>query len=320
MLSDYGKMERLKNGKIYIVMRKDILAVTVSAALLASCGNGDSEYAATGTFEATEVTVSAEQNGVLLEFDAEEGDYVEAFRQVALVDTVQLYLKACQVGALKQVYASQRPDMAKQVAATRQQLAKARQERDRFDALVKSGAANRKTLDDADSQVKVLERQLEAQMSSLSTSTNGLQAQMNTADIERMQVADQLRKCHVKAPVSGTILAKYMQRGEFASVGKPLFKMADTRNMFLRAYFTSAQLKDLKLGQRMTVYADYGGGERREYEGKVAWISSKSEFTPKTILTDDERADLVYAVKIAVRNDGHIKIGMYGEVKYADGK
>ncbi len=302
-------------------MRTKIFTVmTISAALMASCGNGDEKYDATGTFEATEVTLSAEQNGVLLEFAPQEGDYVEAGTQVALVDTVQLYLKACQVGALKQVYASQRPDMAKQVAATRQQLAKARQERDRFDALVKSGAANRKTLDDADSQVKILQRQLEAQLSSLSTSTNGLQAQMNTADIERMQVADQLRKCHVKTPVSGTILAKYMQQGEFASVGKPLLKMADTRNMFLRAYFTSAQLKDLKIGQKMKVYADYGGGERREYDGKVAWISSKSEFTPKTILTDDERADLVYAVKIAVKNDGNIKIGMYGEVAYADGK
>ncbi len=302
-------------------MRKNIfITMTLATVMLASCGNGEKEYDATGTFEATEVTVSAEQNGVLLEFMPQEGDNVEAGVQVALVDTVQLYLKACQVGALKQVYASQRPDMTKQVAATRQQLVKARQERDRFESLVKSGAANRKTLDDADSQVKVLERQLEAQMSSLHTSTNGLQAQMNTADIERMQVADQLRKCHVKSPVSGTILAKYMQQGEFATVGKPLFKVADTDNMFLRAYFTSAQLKDIRLGQKMTVYADYGGGERREYSGRVAWISSKSEFTPKTILTDDERADLVYAVKIAVKNDGNIKIGMYGEVTYAEGK
>lgn len=292
----------------------------VTAAMLVSCGNSDNAYDATGTFEATEITVAAEQNGVLLDFAPQEGDYVEASAQVALVDTVQLYLKACQVGALKQVYASQRPDMAKQVAATRQQLAKARQERSRFDSLVKAGAANRKTLDDADSQVKVLERQLEAQLSALNTSTNGLQAQMNTTDIERMQVADQLRKCHVKSPVSGTILAKYMQQGEFAAVGKPLFKIADTRNMFLRAYFTSAQLKDIRLGQKMTVYADYGGGERRPYSGKVVWISSKSEFTPKTILTDDERADLVYAVKIAVPNDGNIKIGMYGEVIYAEDK
>ncbi len=316
----YQKTEISEKLKNEFVMGKNILAVIVSSVFIASCGNAGSKYAATGTFEATEVTVSAEQNGVLLQFDADEGDYVEAGRQVALVDTTQLYLKACQMGALKQVYAVQRPDMSKQVAATRQQLAKARQERDRFGNLVKSGAANRKALEDAESQVKVLERQLEAQLSSLNTSTNGLQAQMNAADIERLQVADQLRKCHIKSPVSGTILAKYMQQGEFAAVGKPLFKVADTRKIFLRAYFTSAQLKDIKLGQNMTVYADYGGGERRPYEGRVAWISSKSEFTPKTILTDDERADLVYAVKIAVNNDGHIKIGMYGEVKHDNGK
>jgi HlyD family secretion protein len=303
-----------------IMMRKNIFSVVIAALALVSCGNKDGEYAATGTFEATEVTVSAEQNGVLLDFNIEEGDTVGADRQVALIDTVQLYLKACQVGAVKQVYAAQRPDMTKQVAATRQQLAKARQEQERFASLVKAGAANRKALDDAESQVKVLERQLEAQLSSLHTSTDGLQAQMNTADIERLQVADQLRKCHVKTPISGTILAKYMQQGEFAVAGKPLFKMADTRNMFLRAYLTSAQLKDIRLGQSMTVYADYGNGERKEYAGKVTWISSKSEFTPKTILTDDERADLVYAVKIAVRNDGYLKIGMYGGVKHDNGK
>ncbi len=303
---------------------KRIIKLTIAAVLasgsMASCGESDAEYDATGTFEATEVTVSAEQNGVLLQFGIEEGDEVEAGSQVALVDTVQLYLKACQVGALKDVYASQRPDKEKQVAATRRQLAKARKERDRFAALVESGAANSKTLDDAESQVDVLERQLAAQLSSLSTTTNGLQAQMNTADIERLQVADQLRKCHVVTPVGGTVLAKYMQQGEFATVGKPLMKVADTRKMFLRAYFTSAQLKDVKLGQRMSVYADFGGGARRRYEGKVAWISSKSEFTPKTILTADERADLVYAVKLAVNNDGHIKIGMYGGVAYDKGK
>lgn len=287
---------------------------------VASCNDNDAAYEATGTFEATEVTVSAEQNGVLMQFDVEEGDEVEAGRQVALVDTVQLYLKACQVGALKEVYAAQRPDTNKQVAAMRQQLVKARQERDRASALVASGAANRKTLDDAESQVAVLQRQLEAQLSSLATSTNGLQAQMNTADIERMQVADQLRKCHVKAPVGGTVLAKYMQQGEYAVVGKPLMKVADTRRMYLRAYFTSAQLKDVKLGQHLNVYADFGGGERVRYDGRVTWISSKSEFTPKTILTADERADLVYAVKVAVNNDGRIKIGMYGGTTYDKGK
>ena len=293
-----------------------VMGLVLAALCLASCGDKEKEYDATGTFEATEVTVAAEQNGKLLLLDVNEGDRIGEGRQVALIDTVQLYLKARQIGAAKLVYASQRPDMEKQVAATREQLAKAREEYDRFAALVKDGAANRKSLDDARSQVQVLQRQLEAQQSSLHTSTSSLNAQMGTADIEKLQVADQLRKCHVLAPISGTVLEKYMERGEFASVGKPIFKMADTDHMFLRAYITSAQLKNVKIGQQAKVFADYGNGQKKEYRGTVTWISSKSEFTPKTILTDDERADLVYAVKIAVKNDGYVKIGMYGEAKF----
>jgi HlyD family secretion protein len=130
------------------------------------------------------------------------------------------------------------------------------------------------------------------------------------------QLRDQLRKCHIKTPVKGTVLEKYVECGEFVSVGKPLFKMADTQEMFLRAYVTSSQLKDIKLGQKVTVFADYGDNQRKEYKGTVSWISSRSEFTPKTILTDDERADLVYAVKVAIKNDGFVKIGMYGEAKF----
>lgn len=282
--------------------------------MLVACGDKERAYDATGTFEATEVTVSAEQSGTLLSLDLSEGDRIERGRQVGLVDTVQLYLKALQVGATKQVYASQRPDRERQVAATRQQLAKARQECQRFSQLVSAGAANRKALDDAQSQVRVLERQLEAQLSALNTSTNSLNAQMRTADIQRLQVADQLRKCHVMAPISGTVLEKYMEQGEFVTVGKPLFKLADTDHMFLRAYLTLAQLKQVGIGRQVKVYADYGDHERKEYPGRVVWISSKAEFTPKTILTDDERADLVYAVKVAVKNDGLLKIGMYGEV------
>lgn len=292
------------------------MGVVLAAISLASCGEQEMKYDATGTFEATEVTVSAEQNGRLLQCDAVEGDSLAAGRQVALIDTVQLYLKARQIGATRLVYAAQRPDREKQMAATRQQLAKAREEYDRFAVLVKDGAANRKALDDARSQVQVLQRQLEAQRSTLTTSTNSLEAQMGTADIQQLQVADQLRKCHVLAPISGTVLEKYAEQGEYATVGKPLFKMAATGQMFLRAYITSAQLRHVRVGQQVTVFADYGNRERQAYPGKVTWISAKSEFTPKTILTDDERADLVYAVKIAVKNDGYVKIGMYGGVKF----
>jgi len=283
--------------------------------LMTACSNNDKSFDATGTFEATEVTVSAEQTGKLLHFDVEEGGKVVAGTEVGCIDTVQLYLKARQIGAVKMVYQAQKPNTATQIAALRQQVAKAQQEVDRYTQLVKDGAANRKILDDSRSQLLVLQRQLAAQSATLGTSTRSLTAQMGTADVEKLQVVDQLRKCHIASPISGFVLEKYAEPGEFAVIGKPLFKVADTERLFLRAYITSRQLQQVHLGQRVTVFADYGN-EKRSYPGIIAWIASKSEFTPKTILTDDERADLVYAMKVAVKNDGKIKIGMYGEVNF----
>lgn len=292
------------------------ISIIVTAFALTACGNSKNDFDATGTFEATEVAVSSEQNGKILCLNINEGDMVDEGQEVGLTDTVQLYLNARQIGATKLVYATQRPDTEKQVAAIRQQLAKAEQEYQRFNGLWQDGAANRKQVDDASSQVDVLRKQLDAQLSTLKSSTQSLNAQMETADVKCLQVADQLRKCHISSPISGTVLSKYAEAGEFASVGKPLFKVADLYNMYLRAYVTSAQLSNVKIGQDVKVYADFGSGDRKEYDGKVTWISAKSEFTPKTILTDDERADIVYAVKIAVKNDGYVKIGMYGEVKF----
>lgn len=287
----------------------------LNCAVIMSCAGDDKDFDATGTFEATEVTVSAEQNGKLFALDIEEGSQVEKDSQVGLIDTVQLYLKARQIGATRKAYTAQRPDISKQIAATRQLLANAQQERDRFAALVKEGAANQKQLDDAENAVKLYRRQLEAQQSSLGNSTRSLDSQANAADIQRWQVMDQLEKCYVKSPITGTVLEKYAEAGEFATIGKPLFKIADIKRMYLRAYVTTAQLEKVKVGQTVTVMADYGNS-RKQYRGKVTWISARSEFTPKTILTDDERADLVYAVKIAIDNDGYVKIGMYGKVKF----
>lgn len=295
---------------------KKIVALASIVTMLAACGNKEKDYDATGTFEATETIVSAEQSGVLLAFNVNEGDNVEAGREIGMVDTTQIWLKIRQLGATKEVYASQKPDMEKQIAATRQQLLKARQEQRRYQELVNDGAAPAKMLDDATSQVQVLQKQLDAQMSSLSVSSRSLDRQMAATDVQVTQLRDQLRKCHVVAPTSGTVLEKYVERGEFVAMGKPLFKIADTDHMFLRAYVTSAQLQQVKLGQKVKVFADFGDGKKSAYDGTVTWISSRSEFTPKTILTDDERADLVYAVKIAVKNDGYAKIGMYGEVKF----
>ena len=286
------------------------------AAVLTACNSGDKEYDATGTFEATETTVAAEQAGTLLTFSLEEGDNIEAGTEVGLIDTTQLWLKISQTEASKAVYQSQKPDQEKQIAATRQQLAKARTEQQRYKELVADGAAPSKMLDDASSQVLVLQRQLDAQVSALQTSTNALSRQMDAADVQVRQLRDQLLKCHIKSPASGTVLEKYVERGEYVTPGKPLFKIGDVRHMYLRAYITSAQLKNVKTGQKVKVFADYGGGQKKEYVGTVTWISSRSEFTPKTILTDDERADLVYAVKIAIETDGYVKIGMYGEVRF----
>ena len=240
---------------------------------------------------------------------------IEANKEVGLIDTTQVWLKIQQLGATKEVYQSQKPDMEAQIAATRQQLAKAQQEEQRFHELVADGAAPSKMLDDASSQVKVLQKQLAAQQSALSTSTRSLDKQMAATDVQVSQLRDQLRKCHIVTPTKGTVLEKYVERGEFVVIGKPLFKMADTEAMYLRAYVTSAQLQNIKIGQQVKVFADYGDGQKKEYDGTISWISSRSEFTPKTILTDDERADLVYAVKVAIRSDGFVKIGMYGEVK-----
>ena len=284
------------------------------ALMMAACGGNEKAYDATGTFEATETTVYAEQSGALLTFSVNEGDHIEAGKEVGLIDTTQTWLKIRQLDATKEVYQSQKPDMERQIAATRQQLSKAQQDEQRYRELVADGAAPSKMLDDASSQVKVLQKQLDAQISSLSTSTRSLDKQTVAANVQIEQLRDMLRKCHIVAPTKGTVLEKYVERGEFVVIGKPLFKIADTEQMFMRAYVTSAQLQNIRIGQHVKVFADYGDGQKKAYDGTVSWISSRSEFTPKTILTDDERADLVYAVKVAVKNDGYIKIGMYGEV------
>lgn len=296
-------------------MRTDNYILAVAALMLAACGNNEKEYDATGTFETTETTVFAEQSGRLMAFSVNEGDETDASVEVGLIDTTQIWLKIQQLDATKKVYNSQKPDMEAQIATTQQQLLKAQQEEQRYKELVTDGAAPSKMLDDASSNVKVLQKQLAAQQSALSTSTRSLDKQSDMVDVQVRQLRDQLRKCHIVTPAKGTVLEKYVERGEFVATGKPLFKIGDTQNTFMRAYVTSVQLQHIKLGQKVKVFADYGDGQKKEYDGTVTWISSRSEFTPKTILTDDERADLVYAVKIAIKNDGYVKIGMYGKVK-----
>lgn len=296
---------------------KQIIGACAISALLVSCSSATVSYDASGVFEATEVTVSAEQTGKLLALNVTEGSKVEAGLEVGLIDTVQLYLKARQIGATKLVYSAQMPETQKQIATLKQQLENAQQEQKRFTVLVNEGAANQKVLDDVNSQVAVLQKQLEALQSTLQNSTKSLAAQMNTADVQQLQVLDQLQKCHISSPISGVVIEKYAQSGEFATTGKPLFKVADISNIYIRAYITADQLTGLKLGQTIKVYADQGKNDRKEYDGTLTWIADKAEFTPKTIQTRDERANLVYAIKVSVKNDGLIKMGMYGELKFA---
>lgn len=323
---------------------KKILSLASIAIIMAACGNKEKEYDATGTFEATEVTVSAKSTGELKLFNVAEGEQVENGNVVGRIDAIQLQLKKeqlettrGQLNANKRQMASSRKannsrqlDLERQVASIRQQIANAQRERQRFTELVRDGAVPRKQLDDINYQIKVLEKQLEAtsdqirsnnasladQNAGISAQIDGIDSQVAGLEAQIRQIEDQIANTEITAPFTGTVLEKYVEPGEFVTTGKPLFKIADTQNMFMRAYVTSAQLQNIKVGQKVNVFADYGNGQKKAYDGTISWISSRSEFTPKTIVTDDERADLVYAVKIAIKNDGYAKIGMYGEVKF----
>ena len=293
---------------------KRIVIYGVTALSAVACGRGG-DFDATGTFEATEVTVSAEAAGRILSFDIEEGDDLAAGKQIGAIDTVQLYLQKLQLERQRASVVSNRPDIAKQVASLREQIAKQQTERRRVENLLRDGAATTKQLDDIDAQIKVLDGQLEAQLSTLRNNAASIDENSSSIELQIARIEDQLAKCRIASPVAGTVLAKYSEAGELASVGRPLMKVADLDRIYLRAYFTSDQLAALKLGQEVTVTADFGGDSRIDYPGRIVWIASESEFTPKTIQTRDSRANLVYAVKIAVENDGRLKIGLYGEVE-----
>ena len=294
---------------------KNVLFYAIFLSLTAACGNGNGDYDASGTFESTEIIVSAEANGKIMRFNVEEGDLLKDGQEVGYIDTVQLYLKKMQLLTSVKSVQSRRSDIAKQIAATKEQIAKAEKEKKRNENLLKSNAATQNQVDDIDSQLAVLQKQLAAQISTLQNGNQSVTEESSAMEIQVAQVEDQLQKSHIISPISGTVLSKYAEAGELATQGKPLFKIADIENMYLRAYIIADQLTQMKLGQEVKVFADYGEDGKREYTGKVTWISDKAEFTPKTIQTRDERANLVYAVKIAVKNDGYLKIGMYGEVK-----
>lgn len=293
---------------------KRIFSYSVVALTMAACGRSG-DFDATGTFEATEVVVSAEAAGRIYSFGAEEGDVLLADDQIGTIDTVQLYLQKMQLERQRASVVSNRPDIRKQASALHEQIAKQQIERRRVENLLKDGAATTKQLDDIDASLKVLNGQLDALLSTLNNNTASIDENSSAIELQIAQIEDRLAKCRIASPIAGTVLAKYSEAGELAAVGRPLMKVADMEHIYLRAYFTSDQLADLKIGQQVTVTADFGGGEQIDYPGRITWIASESEFTPKTIQTKNSRASLVYAVKIAVENDGRLKLGLYGEVK-----
>lgn len=281
--------------------------------LAASCGT-EAEFDAQGTFEATEVVVSSEATGQILNFEVEEGMAVEANQMVGAIDSVQLHLQRKQLVAQQSALLGSRPDVKKQVAALREQIAKQNEELRRVENMLKDGAATKKQKDDIEAQIKILESQLDATLSTLDKNTSTINNNSAALEAQIAALDDRISKCRIISPIGGIVLVKYAEAGELATVGKPLMKIADLDNIYLRAYFTSDQLAKVNLGDEVKVVADFGGEERYDYTGRVAWISSESEFTPKTIQTKDSRANLVYAVKIAVENDGRLKIGLAGEV------
>lgn len=308
---------RLKNNEyIETDNMKRSFAYPLLVLLAASCVEGNKAYDASGVFESTEVTVSAEGNGKILSLDLQEGDRLEAGQIVGCIDTVQLHLSEVQLEASRRAVGSGRLDISRQIAALESQIGKQRQELDRFTKLEKAGASNRKQVEDIQAQIETLERQLAAQKESLNSSNRNVSGQADALEAQIEQIRDRIRKCVITSPVAGTVLAKYSEAGEFAALGRALFKVAEIDNIRLRAYITADQLTSLKLGQQVRVFADQGSSGRKEYAGTLIWISDKAEFTPKTIQTRDERANLVYAVKIAVENDGLIKLGMYGDIKF----
>jgi HlyD family secretion protein len=293
-----------------------ILYLALLSLSLFACSGGNGKFDATGTFESEEVIVSSEATGKLIKFDIEEGNALKQNQAVGLVDTVQLYLKKKQLEASVKALLSKQPDIVTQLATIQEQINTVTTEKKRFENLVQSNAATTKQLDDINSQLDLLNKQYAATKSNLTITKQGLQSETYPLQAQIEQIQDQINRSIIKNPVEGTVLSRYSKQNEITSTGKALYKIANLSDMTLRAYVNGDQLGQIKLGQKVKVLVDKGSGEQKEMSGEIYWVSSKAEFTPKTIQTKDERANLVYAVKIKVKNDGYLKIGMYGEVVF----
>jgi HlyD family secretion protein len=296
-------------------MKTYIMAVLLGWVLV-SCHSKKGEFDASGSFEAEETIISAEATGIIKEFKAEEGKDLKVNENVGFIDSIQLYLKKKQLESQIRSTLSQRPNVPKQIAALGEQLKTAEREAQRVTNLLKAEAATRKQSDDANAQVEFIKKQIAAQQSALGISSESITEQTVPLKLQIEQMNDQLKRCKLINPVKGTVLVKYVEQDEITTPGKPLYKIADLSEIVLRAYITGTQLPEIKLNQKVKVMVDNGEKEYTAHEGTISWISEKAEFTPKTIQTKDERANLVYAIKIKVKNDGSLKLGMYGEVKF----
>ena len=325
------------------VVKTFLLRGVVCALFLTSCQTKKSEFDASGTFEATEIIVSSESTGKILDFKIKEGDQVKKGEVIGTIDPISIELQKEQIEASMQalneksndpmpqvnVFNEQITVQRNQIAVQKQQLAVLQKEQNRIDNLVKAKSATQKQLDDINGQIDILKKQIEATESSIAVFEKQIAAQKAVVAIQNRgilsekkplekrikQLDDQISRTHITNPIDGTVLGKYAETSEITMIGKALYKIADMSELTLRAYISGSQLSQIKLNQTVKVYIDNSKDSYKEMQGVVSWISDKAEFTPKTIQTKDERANLVYAVKIKVKNDGLLKIGMFGEVK-----
>lgn len=309
---------------------RNIFTAIIAATLLISCNGNGNKFDASGTFEATEVIVSSELNGKILSFTINEGDTISANRVIGSIDAVGLSLQKEQVQASISSLNDKTVDVGPQVqllqnqlAVQQSQLANLLHEKQRVENLMKQDAATGKQLDDINAQIDVVKKQMvvtqqqiNVQRSNVSTQNKSILSESKPLQKRVAQFDDQLKRADIVNPITGTVLTKYAEAGEITAAGKALYKIADLSVLKLRAYVTNDQLAQIKLGQKVKVLVDDGKGKYKEMTGTISWISDKAEFTPKTIQTKEERANLVYAIKVNVKNDGYLKIGMYGEVKF----
>lgn len=297
-----------------IMNMKSRLVFAALALVAAGCGK-NIEYDACGQVDATQVTVSAENAGRVLSMAVEEGEVVTAGQLLGALDSVQTYLQIMELRERIAGSSSRLVDIKKQGQPNLSQLENLQSEYERYSKLLEGNATTRKQVDDLTDKIAVLKAQIAAQTQSWERGNASVRSEVQGYEIQLARLEDQLAKCRIVAPVSGTVLTRYAETGEFVTLGKPLFKVADLDQTYVRAYFSSAQLSGLKLNDTVTVIPDDGTASPKRIQGRVIWISEQSEFTPKNIQTRDERADLVYAVKVAVPNDGTLRLGMYAYVR-----